>query len=377
MTDKQAGLKGIVAGKTAICTVGEAGDNLHYRGYSIFDLTEKASFEEVAHLLIHGSLPSKVQLSYYRNKLQSLRGLPPAIMQCLESIPASAHPMDVMRTTVSMLGTIEPECEGRAQKDIADRLLAIFPSALLYWHHYHLNGHRIDVNIAAETTAAHFLSLLHGPRLRENPELAACMEKTVDISLILYAEHEFNASTFAARVCTATLSDFYSAVTAAIGTLRGPLHGGANEMAMHLISQFPDTDAAETKVRDMLAKKELIMGFGHRVYKKSDPRSNVIKKQAQILSKMLGDKVLYPVSEKIESLLWEEKGMFPNLDFYSASAYHFCGIPMRLFTPIFVISRITGWAAHIIEQRSDNKLIRPTAEYIGPTAKKLSDISER
>jgi len=377
MIDKQAGLKGIVAGKTAICTVGEAGDNLHYRGYSIFDLTEKASFEEVAHLLIHGSLPGEVQLSYYRNKLQSLRGLPPAIMQCLESIPASAHPMDIMRTTASMLGALEPECDGRDQKDIADRLLAVFPSALLYWHHYHLNGHRIEVNVAAESTAAHFLSLLHGPRFRENPELAACMERTVDISLILYAEHEFNASTFASRVCAATLSDFYSAVTAAIGTLRGPLHGGANEMAMHLISQFSNTDAAETKVRDMLAKKELIMGFGHRVYKKSDPRSNVIKKQAQILSEMLGDKVLYPVSEKIESLLWEEKGMFPNLDFYSASAYHFCGIPTGLFTPIFVMSRITGWAAHIIEQKANNKLIRPTAEYIGPKAKALPDISER
>tara|TARA_R110002110_G_scaffold166602_1_gene367223 strand:- start:5998 stop:7131 length:1134 start_codon:yes stop_codon:yes gene_type:complete len=377
MTDKEAGLKGIVAGKTAICTVGEAGDNLNYRGYSIFDLTEKSSFEEVAHLLIHGTLPSKVQLSYYRNKLQSLRGLPPALTQCLESIPASAHPMDVMRTTASMLGTLEPECEGRTQRDIADRLLAIFPSALLYWHHYHLNGHRIEVNVPAETTAAHFLTLLHGPRFRENSELATCMEKTMDISLILYAEHEFNASTFAARVCSATLSDFYSAITAAIGTLRGPLHGGANEMAMHLISQFSDTDQAETKVRDMLAQKELIMGFGHRVYKKSDPRSNVIKKQAKILSQMLGDKLLFPVSEKIESLLWEEKSMFPNLDFYSASAYHFCGIPTGLFTPIFVISRLTGWAAHIIEQRENNRLIRPTAEYIGPAARPLPDISAR
>lgn len=377
MTNNQAGLKGVVAGKTAVCTVGASGDNLHYRGYSIYDLTEKACFEEVAHLLIHGYLPGKQQLKAYQNKLQALRGLPPALTQTLEKLPGSCHPMDVLRTVSSILGTLEPEGEDRSQSYIADRLLAIFPSALLYWYHYHLNGHKIEVNVAAETTADHFLTLLHGPRFKQNPELADCMRTTLDISLILYAEHEFNASTFASRVCTATMSDFYSAVTAAIGTLRGPLHGGANEMAMHLISRFSSVKEAEEKVKEMLAKKELIMGFGHRVYQKCDPRSDVIKKQAKILGEMVGDKLLYPVSETIESLMWSEKKLFPNLDFYSASAYHFCGIPTSLFTPLFVISRITGWAAHIIEQRQDNKLIRPTADYIGPDPKPLPDISAR
>lgn len=376
-TGSQAGLKGVVAGRTAICTVGEDGDNLHYRGYSIYDLTKKACFEEVAHLLIWGTLPNKQQLKYYQNKLKSLRGIPPVLANCLEKMPGSAHPMDVLRTTCSLLGVLEPEVEGKKAEDIADRLLAIFPSALLYWYHYHQNGHKIEVNIAAETTAAHFLTLLHGPRMRLHADLAEVMERTLDISLILYAEHEFNASTFAARVCTGTKSDFYSAVTAAIGTLRGPLHGGANEAAMYLISQFNSVEEAQTRVKEMLEKKELIMGFGHRVYKKCDPRSDVIKAQAKILAELSADKTLYPVSEKIESMMWDEKKLFPNLDFYSASAYHFCGIPTFMFTPLFVISRITGWAAHIIEQRKDNKLIRPTAEYIGPSARPLTDISAR
>lgn len=377
MTNSQAGLKGIVAGKTAICTVGAEGDNLHYRGYSIYDLTQKASFEEVAHLLIWGTLPNQQQLKYYQNKLKTLRGLPPAIASGLEQIPGSAHPMDVLRTTCSLLGNLEPETHEKKAQDIADRLMAIFPSALLYWYHYHLNGHRIDVNVPADTTAGHFLSLLHGPRFKQNTELAEVMERTVDISLILYAEHEFNASTFAARVCTATLSDFYSAITAGIGTLRGPLHGGANEAAMVLISQFNSVKEAEERVYEMLANKELIMGFGHRVYKTRDPRSDVIKAQAKILSQMTGDHVLFPVSEKIESILWTEKSLFPNLDFYSASAYHFCGIPTFMFTPLFVMSRIAGWAAHVIEQRQDNKLIRPTAEYIGPAPRPLPDITSR
>lgn len=376
-TADQAGLKGVVAGKTAICTVGESGDNLHYRGYSIYDLTEKASFEEVAHLLIWGSLPNKQQLKAYKNKLKSLRGLPPALMQCLENIPGSAHPMDVLRTTCSMLGVLEPEFEGRRAEEIADRLMAVFPSALVYWYHYHLNGHRIEVNLASDSIASHFLTLLHGPRINQHTELSEAMEKTLDISLILYAEHEFNASTFASRVCTATKSDFYSAITAAIGTLRGPLHGGANEAAMYLIEQFNSVEEAETQLKEMLAKKQLIMGFGHRVYRKKDPRSDVIKAQAQHLSKLVGDKVLYPVSEKIESIMWNEKKLFPNLDFYSASAYHFCGIPTFMFTPLFVVSRITGWAAHIIEQRKDNKLIRPTADYIGPSPRAIPDISVR
>lgn len=377
VTEIQAGLKGVVAGRTAICTVGESGDNLHYRGYSIYDLTQKACFEEVAHLLIWGTLPNKQQLKNYQNKLKCLRGLPPALAQCLEQIPGSAHPMDVMRTTCSLLGSLEPENDSRKPGDIADRLLAIFPSALLYWYHYHLNGHRIEVNIAKDTTASHFLSLLHGPRIRQNTDLIAAMERTVDISLILYAEHEFNASTFAARVCTGTQSDFYSAITAAIGTLKGPLHGGANEAAMNLISQFNTVDEAQRRIYEMLEQKELIMGFGHRVYKKHDPRSDVIKAQAKILSQLTGDKKIYAVSEKIESILWDEKKLFPNLDFFSASAYHFCGIPTFMFTPLFVVSRVTGWAAHIIEQRKDNKLIRPTAEYIGPSARVLPDISAR
>ncbi len=376
-TTKTGGLAGVVAGQTAICTVGHVGNSLHYRGYSIFDLANHATFEEVAYLLIYGELPTKQQLSQYSEKLISLRGLPKEVTDLLKKIPGAANPMDVMRTVCSFLGTIEPEGANRSGQEVADRLLAIFPGALLFWYHYHLTGNELALDINANSTAEYFLKLMHGPSWETNTPLAKLMIKTMDISLILYAEHEFNASTFAARVCAATLSDFYSAMTAAIGTLRGPLHGGANEAAMLLIQQYATPQAAETGIMQKLTDKSLIMGFGHRVYTTSDPRSEVIKKQAQALSEALADKNLFAVSERIEKIMWDQKKLFPNLDFYSASAYHFCGIPTPLFTPIFVISRVTGWAAHVLEQRTNNKLIRPTAEYTGPEPKAYVAIEDR
>jgi 2-methylcitrate synthase len=374
---KAGGLAGVSAGQTAICTVGHEGNSLHYRGYSVNDLTTYATFEEVAFLLIYGVLPNTHQLKQYKQKLQSLKGLPSALTQLLESMPAATHPMDVMRTACSMLGTLEPETKEHSAQDVADRLLVLFPAALLYWHHYHLNGQRIDVMLQTESVAEYFLRLLHGKDFNLNNDLGKLMVKTMDISLILYAEHEFNASTFAARVCSATLSDIYSALTAAIGTLRGPLHGGANEAAMILIQQYATPQAAEEGLLQKLKDKELIMGFGHRVYTKSDPRSGVIKGQAKALSQALGDNKIFPVSERIEKVMWDQKKLFPNLDFYSASAYHFCGIPTNMFTPIFVISRTTGWVAHCIEQKQNNKLIRPTADYIGPAPLAYIPIDKR
>lgn len=360
MTIKTGGLEGIVVGDTAISTVGKEGVGLTYRGYTIEDLAQSASFEEVAYLLLYGSLPTALELRGYLQKLGKQRQLPAALKTVLELIPASAHPMDVLRTGCSMLGTLEPETAQNLPRDVANRLLACIPSMLLYWYHFHQNGKRIDTENVEESIAGYFLSLLYQQKPPEE------FRRAFDVSLILYAEHEFNASTFAARVTTSTEADFYSAIVSGIGTLRGPLHGGANEAAMELIEQFKTPDEAEAKVKKMLAEKVKIMGFGHRVYKISDPRSDIIKTWSEKLSKTAKDGYLYEISERIEKVMRDEKKLFPNLDFYSATTYHFCGIPTYLFTPIFVLSRITGWSAHILEQRANNRLIRPEANYIGP-----------
>ena len=359
-TNKSAGLAGVVAGQTAIATVGKEGKGLNYRGYSIHDLAENATFEEVAFLLLYGHLPRTVELDSFCARLRSNRNLPEPLRATLRAIPKSAHPMDVLRTGCSMLGVLEPEHSADEQLEKAERMLASFPSMLLYW--YRFSHEQVEIEFESDQTsiAGYFLEKLTGN------EPSEVHQRAMDVSLILYAEHEFNASTFTARVCTATLSDIFSAITGAIGTLRGPLHGGANEAAMELIERFDSPDAAEAAILDMLAQKTKIMGFGHRVYTVSDPRNEVIKQWAKKLGESVGDKVLYPVSERIEQVMWREKKLFPNLDFFSASAYHFMGIPTSLFTPIFVLSRVTGWAAHVIEQRSNNRLIRPGAEYIGP-----------
>lgn len=371
MEKKSEGLAGVIVGETSICTVGKEGLDLNYRGYSIHDLAEKACFEEVAYLLIHGTLPTQTQLNDYEKKLKNLRDLPSSLKSLLELIPASTHPMDVLRTGVSMLGTLEPETQQYGPQDIADRLIACVPGMLLYWYQFHKDGKRINVNTDDKLIAGQFLHLLQGKK----PD--AVHERVLDVSLILYAEHEYNASTFAARVTTSTESDFYSAIVSGIGTLRGPLHGGANEAAMELIEQYHTADQAEQGVHELLAKKIKIMGFGHRVYKKSDPRSDVIKVWSKKLSSSAEDSYLYPVSEAIEKVMKDEKKLFPNLDFYSATAYHFCGIPTNMFTPIFVIARIAGWSAHILEQRENNKLIRPEADYIGPMPRAFVAIADR
>lgn len=370
-TKTPEGLRGVTAGRTAICTCGVAGMGLSYRGYDILDLAEHAGFEEVAHLLLYGELPTRGELAAYQARLKALRGLPPALCQVLERIPADAHPMDVMRTGCSMLGTLEPEEDFGQQQDIADRLLAAFPSIMAYWYRYAQLGVRTDTNTDDDTIAGHVLHMLHDQVPGE------LHRRAMDVSLILYAEHEFNASTFATRVCAATLSDFYSAITAGIGALRGPLHGGANEAAMERIQRYQDPGQAREAIREALAGKEKIMGFGHAVYTKSDPRNVVIKAWSRRLAKEAGDRRLFPVSEAIEQIMWEEKSLFPNLDFYSASTYHFMGVPTSLFTPLFVCSRVTGWAAHLMEQRADNRLIRPNAEYIGPKERPLVPIDQR
>jgi len=368
---KTGGLAGVVAGQTTISTVGKEGVGLTYRGYSIEDLAAEAGFEEVAYLLLYGHLPNRNQLDSYREKLKSLRGVPKGLKGVLEQLPASTHPMDVLRTGCSALGCIEPEAPGRDQHEVADRLLAVFPSMLLYWYQFHRMGKRIETQTDDPNMAAHFLHLLLSKRADD------IRVRALDASFILYAEHEFNASTFAARITTSTLADFHSAITSGIGTLRGPLHGGANEEAMALIERFQTPDDAEAGLMDMLARKRLVMGFGHRVYKVSDPRSPIIKEWARKLAAAGNDRRIYQISERIEAVMRREKKLFPNLDFYSAAAYHFCGIPTSMFTPIFVIARTSGWSAHIMEQRGNNRLIRPTAEYIGPEPRPFLPIDQR
>jgi 2-methylcitrate synthase len=365
------GLAGVVVSTTRVCTVGKGGHGLQYRGYSVDDLAADASFEEVAYLLMRGELPTAVQLADYCSGLVVQRELPAGLKDVLERLPADSHPMDVMRTGCSALGCFEPERPGHDQYAITDRLLALFPAILLYWHHFHASGKRIDTRSPEKSIAGHFLHLLNG-KPPSDGHRRAC-----DASLTLYAEHGFNASTFAARVAVATLADFYSGITAAIGTLSGPLHGGANEAAMALIQRFEDPDEAEVGVMEALAKKVKIMGFGHRVYKVCDPRSDVIKEWSRKLADERGDDRLFRISERIAEVMMREKKLFPNLDFYSASAYHQLGIPTGMFTPIFVFARTAGWAAHIVEQRSDNKLIRPRADYIGHPPRAFLPMDER
>ena len=369
--NKSGGLAGVTAGTTSLCTVGKEGAGLTYRGYDIYDLADHACFEEVAYLLLHGKLPTQKELDDYIAIIKANRGLPESLKTVLEMVPANAHPMDVLRTGVSFLGNIEPEGDFANQNKVADRLLACLPSMLLYWHRYHVDGVRIDTETDDDSISGHFLHLLHDKPPRE------LHRKCLDTTLILYAEHEFNASTFAGRVITGTLSDMHSAVTGAIGALRGPLHGGANEAAMALISKFKTPGEATSGVLGMLQRKELIMGFGHRVYTTSDPRNAVNKRMSKALAADVGNTTLYPISEAVEKVMWDEKKLFANADFFAASVYHFMGIPTYLFTPIFVCSRITGWAAHIMEQRANNKLIRPAAEYIGPGLQDWVAIADR
>ena len=381
MVDKKlggAGLRGQSAGQTALCTVGKTGTGLTYRGYDISELAAGASgvaagatFEEVAHLVFHGELPTAAELADYRARLRRLRGLPSALKEVLERIPAAAHPMDVMRTGCSMLGNLEPEGGFENQQQAADRLLAAMPSIVNYWYRFSHEGIRVDVETDQASTAGHFLATLTG---RPPSEL---FERVLDVSLILYAEHEFNASTFTARVCASTLSDMHSCVTGAIGSLRGPLHGGANEAAMALIEQFETPAAAAEAVRGMLARKAVIMGFGHAIYRKSDPRNAIIKGWAERLAKEVGDQRLYPISCAVEKTMWDEKELFANADFFHAAAYHFMGIPTKLFTPIFVCARVAGWTAHVMEQRASNRIIRPSADYVGEEPRPFRALADR
>ncbi|EOW4016544.1 TPA: 2-methylcitrate synthase [Vibrio parahaemolyticus] len=367
-----AGLRGQSAGSTALCTVGKTGTGLTYRGYDITDLANNAQFEEVAHLLLRGHLPNQQELDAYKTHLLSLRGLPTELKQALELIPASAHPMDVMRTGCSMLGNLEQEMSFDEQLQSTERMLALFPAIICYWYRYSHDGVRINTEDETEDSiGGYFLKLLTDKAPSE------LHKQVMHCSLILYAEHEFNASTFAARVCASTLSDIHSCITAAIGTLRGPLHGGANEAAMEMIEDWQTPDEAEANIMQMLANKDKIMGFGHAIYRESDPRNALIKRWSEELSKQVGDTHLYAVSERVESVMKREKGLFCNADFFHASAYHFMDIPTKLFTPIFVMSRLTGWAAHVYEQRANNRIIRPSADYTGPNHQEWVPIEKR